>query len=673
MSKIKKILIANRGEIACRVIKTARKMGIKTVAVYSDADAKALHVRMADEAVHIGASPAAESYLVIDKIIDACKDTGADAVHPGYGFLSENPDFARALKKAKITFIGPAAESMEAMGLKDAAKALMMEAGVPVTPGYQGDNQDPKHLKKEADKIGYPVLIKAVAGGGGKGMRKVEDSEDFLDALSSCQREAKSSFGNDIVLIEKYISSPRHIEVQVFGDTHGNVIHLFERDCSLQRRHQKVIEEAPAPGMTDSVRAAMTEAAVNAAKAVNYVGAGTVEFIVDGSGELKEDGFWFMEMNTRLQVEHPVTEMITGLDLVELQIRVAQGEKLPPQKDISISGHAIEARLYAEDPSNDFLPSIGKLEKFYVSSFTYEDDAEIRIDTGVSEKDTISVFYDPMIAKVICYADDRSTAISEISDCLGGASILGVKNNTLFLESLVSNSKFKDCELSTSFISENFDPAGLNATEINPIIFGIATCQLLKDIKHNIWRRHNFSHSFENPFEKQDGWRANLSPDSGYYFTYENQEFYVAVKEILEDRWIVKVNDQEFLIINEGNKTKSINFLKNWSFSQEGNLIELSHSDNPKAWQISLLDYSAKGLSAVAANALTAPMPGKIISVEVAPGAEVKAGDKLIVMEAMKMEMSLDAPRDGVVAAIPVEAGQLVNDGDILLELEKDE
>ena len=362
MSKISKILIANRGEIACRVIKTARKMGIRTVAVYSDADAKALHVRMADEAVHIGPSPAAESYLVIDKIIEACKKTGADAVHPGYGFLSENPDFARRLKKEKITFIGPAAESMEAMGLKDAAKDLMIKAGVPVTPGYQGDNQDPEFLKKQAGEIGYPVLIKAVAGGGGKGMRKVDNAEDFIDALASCQREAKSSFGNDIVLIEKYITSPRHIEVQVFGDTHGNVVHMFERDCSLQRRHQKVIEEAPAPGMTDKVRTAMTTAAVNAAKAVNYVGAGTVEFIVDGSGALREEGFWFMEMNTRLQVEHPVTEMITGLDLVELQIRVAQGEKLPPQKDIAMNGHAVEARLYAEDPANDFPAECGTIE-----------------------------------------------------------------------------------------------------------------------------------------------------------------------------------------------------------------------------------------------------------------------------------------------------------------------
>ena len=324
--------MANRGEIACRVMKTCRKMGIATVAVYSDADRKALHVRMADESVHIGPSPAIESYLVIDKIITAAKDTGADAIHPGYGFLSENPAFVRACQKAKITFIGPAAESMEAMGLKDAAKKLMDDAGVPITPGYHGKDQDPKLLKAKAGMIGYPVLIKAVAGGGGKGMRKVEAEEDFDAMLASCQREAKSSFDNDDVLIEKYIQSPRHIEVQVFGDTHGNVVHMFERDCSLQRRHQKVIEEAPAPGMTDAVRKAMTDAAIEAAKAVNYVGAGTVEFIVDGSGKLRKDGFWFMEMNTRLQVEHPVTEMITGLDLVELQIRVAQGEKLPKQK-----------------------------------------------------------------------------------------------------------------------------------------------------------------------------------------------------------------------------------------------------------------------------------------------------------------------------------------------------
>src|SRR5213592_3975079 len=381
---MKSLLIANRGEIACRVIRTARRLGIRTIAVYSDADAKALHVRMADEAVHIGPSPARESYLRGDKIIDAAKTTGAEAIHPGYGFLSENADFAQAVIDAGLVWVGPNPDSIRAMGLKDAAKKLMSDAGVPVTPGYLGEDQDPKRLQKEADAIGYPVLIKAVAGGGGKGMRKVDASKDFQDALESCKREAASSFGDDRVLIEKYILSPRHIEVQVFGDSHGNVVHLFERDCSLQRRHQKVIEEAPAPGMDATTRDAVCHAAVLAAQAVKYENAGTVEFIADASEGLRADRIWFMEMNTRLQVEHPVTEEITGLDLVEWQLRVASGEKLPKtQNELSINGHAIEARLYAEDPAKGFLPSVGRLDHFDLGD-------EGRIETGVEEGDVIS-------------------------------------------------------------------------------------------------------------------------------------------------------------------------------------------------------------------------------------------------------------------------------------------
>ncbi len=622
MSKIKKILIANRGEIACRVIKTARKMGIKTVAVYSDADAKALHVRMADEAVHIGPSPAAESYLVMDRIIEACKQTGADAVHPGYGFLSENPAFARALKKAKITFIGPAPESMEAMGLKDAAKALMTKAGVPVTPGYQGDNQNPKHLAKEAAKIGYPVLIKAVAGGGGKGMRKVDRAEDFEDMLASCQREAKSSFGNDIVLIEKYITSPRHIEVQVFGDTHGNVVHMYERDCSLQRRHQKVIEEAPAPGMTDAVRKAMTKAAINAAKAVDYVGAGTVEFIVDGSGELKKDGFWFMEMNTRLQVEHPVTEMITGLDLVELQIRVAQGEELPKQNDISISGHAIEARLYAEDPASDFLPSIGNLR--ILGGF--DDDSEARIDTGVAQGDQVSIYYDPMIAKIIHHANKREHAIAKLAHSCQMARVYPVKTNARFMLNCLQDPDFIKGNVSTHFIGQK---PSLTSDPLESDLPAMAEAldPMFKDIG----------------FEDQSGWRLNGAR---------------------RDYQIRHANNQEVrLPIGAPSAPPQ---LRSWYQDHEDSPLFI----NGTAYIMDALELDASATSN--ADGLTAPMPGKIISVEVAPGAEVKAGDKLIVMEAMKMEMSLEAPRDGVVASVNIEAGQLVNDGDILLELEKE-
>src|SRR6478672_5187805 len=443
---IDSLLIANRGEIACRVIRTARAMGIRTVAVYSDADAQALHVRLADEAVHIGPSPARESYLVGDKIIAAAKETGAEAIHPGYGFLSENADFAQAVIDAGLIWVRPKPASIRAMGLKDAAKKLMAEAGVPVTPGYLGEDQDPKKLKREAGAIGYPVLIKAVAGGGGKGMRQVDMAKDFDDALESAKREAASSFGDERVLIEKYITSPRHIEVQVFGDNHGNVVHLFERDCSLQRRHQKVIEEAPAPGMDAETREAVCGAAVRAAKAVSYEGAGTIEFIADASEGLKPDRIWFMEMNTRLQVEHPVTEEITGQDLVEWQLRVASGEKLPKtQEELSISGHAIEARLYAEDPAKGFLPSVGKLDHFDLGE-------DGRIETGVEEGDAISPFYDPMIAKLVARGDSRDEAIGELAAVLDSVEVWPVRTNAGFLFNAVLDADFGSARIDTGFI-----------------------------------------------------------------------------------------------------------------------------------------------------------------------------------------------------------------------------
>ena len=445
---MKSLLIANRGEIACRVIRTARRLGIRTVAVYSDADAKALHVRMADDAVHIGPSPARESYLVGDKIIAAAKATKAEAIHPGYGFLSENADFAQAVIDAGLIWVGPKPASIRAMGLKDAAKKLMAEAGVPVTPGYLGEDQDPKQLKKEAGAVGYPVLIKAVAGGGGKGMRQVDAAKDFDDALESAKREAASSFGDDRVLIEKYILSPRHIEVQVFGDSHGNVVHLFERDCSLQRRHQKVIEEAPAPGMDAETRETVCGAAVRAAQAVNYENAGTIEFIADASDGLKPDRIWFMEMNTRLQVEHPVTEEITGQDLVEWQLRIASGEKLPKkQSELSITGHAIEARLYAEDPAKGFLPSVGTLEHFDLG-----DDG--RIETGVEEGDAISPFYDPMIAKLISRADNRRDAIVELSRIVRDVECWPVRTNATFLHALLVNPEFFQARLHTGLVEQ---------------------------------------------------------------------------------------------------------------------------------------------------------------------------------------------------------------------------
>src|SRR6185369_314301 len=483
---MKSLLIANRGEIACRVIRTAQRLGIRTVAVYSDADAKALHVRMADEAVHIGPSPARESYLVGEKIIAAAKASKAEAIHPGYGFLSENADFAQAVIKAGLIWVGPKPASIRAMGLKDAAKKLMAEAGVPVTPGYLGEDQQPKQLKKEADAIGYPVLIKAVAGGGGKGMRRVDAAKDFDDALESAKREAASAFGDDRVLIEKYILSPRHIEVQVFGDSHGNVVHLFERDCSLQRRHQKVIEEAPAPGMDEATREAVCHAAVLAAKAVNYEGAGTVEFIADASEGLRSDRIWFMEMNTRLQVEHPVTEEITGQDLVEWQLRVASGEKLPlAQDELSITGHAIEARLYAEDPAKGFLPSVGRLEHFDLVE-------EGRIETGVEEGDAISPFYDPMIAKLIAKGVTREDAIRALADIFDELAIWPVKTNARFLfNTILDDDFFNGTKIDTGYIERRLDELVPHPNPF-PYVWSDAAKIALEDADQSYWDLASF-------------------------------------------------------------------------------------------------------------------------------------------------------------------------------------
>ena len=664
MNKIKKILIANRGEIACRVIKTARKMRIATVAVYSDADRKALHVRMADEAVHIGPSPAIESYLVIEKIIAAAKETGADAIHPGYGFLSENPDFVRACEKAGITFIGPGAESMEAMGLKDAAKKLMDAAGVPITPGYHGEDQSPKLLKAKAGMIGYPVLIKAVAGGGGKGMRKVEVKEDFDAALASCLREAKSSFGNDYVLIEKYIQSPRHIEVQVFGDSHGNVVHMFERDCSLQRRHQKVIEEAPAPGMTDTVRKAMTDAAIQAAKAVNYVGAGTVEFIVDGSGKLRTDGFWFMEMNTRLQVEHPVTEMITGLDLVELQIRVAQGEKLPKQKVIKMEGHAVEARLYAEDPANDFLPSIGRIDCFDSNSWVSGDDV-YRIDTGVEQDDSISIFYDPMVAKMITLAETRYEAAENLRYLINEAEVTGISTNSGFLYKCLSNEEFLAEEVSTHFIPKNLEHLIPNDFSLDDRVYGLAA----------LFMEQKYKEQPKSPFRNQDGWRLNLPTSQHYNFLRNGESISVAVKSKTDRSALVSINGQALVSYEYGTEDTSLsndevlNHYSSWAFKIHEDHISLFRNG-----QVIRVEKELFGANTAlsSSDSLTAPMPGKIIAVKAKAGDSIKAGDPLIIMEAMKMEMTLEAPRDGVVAEVTAEVDALVADGEILLSLEED-
>jgi 3-methylcrotonyl-CoA carboxylase alpha subunit len=608
---IQSLLIANRGEIACRIIRTAREMGIRTVAVYSDADAKVLHVREADEAVHIGPSPARESYLVGEKIIAAAEATGAEAIHPGYGFLSENAAFAQAVADAGLVWVGPKPSSITAMGLKDAAKKLMAEAGVPVTPGYMGENQDPAYLAEQAAQIGYPVLIKAVAGGGGKGMRKVDSPADFADALASCQREAAASFGNDHVLIEKYILTPRHIEVQVFGDTHGNVVHLFERDCSLQRRHQKVIEEAPAPGMGEATRAELCAAAVRAAKAVDYVGAGTIEFIADASEGLRADRIWFMEMNTRLQVEHPVTEEITGVDLVEWQLRVASGEPLPLTQDqLAINGWAMEARLYAEDPAKGFLPSIGTLELFQLPEHIG------RIDTGVYEGAEVSPFYDPMIAKVIAWGEDREEARELLSEMLEDSAIWPVKTNSAFLINALDHPDFVAGTVDTGLIGRDGDAMTAEPMPTETALTNAAMAMV--------------------PRALQAGFRLN-APD---------------------------VRSAPFLL--DG---KRVEVALHGPGAEEPAPAMLV-AESGAVWQLTPWRAEASAGGAAGDGAILSPMPGKIIAVEVAAGDTVTKGQKLLTLEAMKMEHSLVAPFDGVVAELNTVAGTQVQVEALLARIE---
>jgi 3-methylcrotonyl-CoA carboxylase alpha subunit len=619
---MKSLLIANRGEIACRVIRTAQRLGIRTVAVYSDADAKALHVRLADEAVHIGASPARESYLRGDRIIEAAKQTGAEAIHPGYGFLSENADFAQAVIDAGLIWVGPKPDSIRAMGLKDAAKTLMAEAGVPVTPGYLGEDQDPKRLRKEAGAIGYPVLIKAVAGGGGKGMRKVETAADFDDALESCKREAASSFGNDVVLLEKWIESPRHIEVQVFGDRHGNVVHLFERDCSLQRRHQKVIEEAPAPGMDAETREAVCGAAVRAAQAVNYENAGTIEFIADASDGLKPDRIWFMEMNTRLQVEHPVTEEITGQDLVEWQLRVASGEKLPKtQEELTITGHAIEARLYAEDPAKGFLPSVGRLMHFQLRG--------PRIETGVEEGDAISPFYDPMIAKLVAHAPDRDEAISDLAGLCGNADVWPVKTNAGFLMKLLDRPEFQSADVDTNFILANLDDLTAKPPLTEEALESAGQALVGSSGGFQAW-----------------GFRLNGSTKTTMRVLIDGEPTDVPVP--LE--W-----------------SKDANFLARGS--QQGD--RFIKFDQGYAYELSLDHPRGTGTShGVHDGEIEAPMPGRVTAVEVSLGEKVAKGQRLLTLEAMKMEHALVAPFDGMVAELSAALGAQVTEGQRLVKVE---
>lgn len=649
-----KILIANRGEIACRVIRTARKLGIATVAIYSDADARALHVEMADEAVRVGPAASAQSYLNVDAIIKAAKETGAEAIHPGYGFLSENPAFVDAVEEAGLIFIGPSAKAIRAMGLKDAAKALMEKAGVPVVPGYHGDNQDGAFLKSEADRITYPVLIKARAGGGGKGMRRVDSAADFAAALESARREAEASFGDGAVLVEKYMAKPRHIEVQVFGDNHGNAVHLFERDCSLQRRHQKVIEEAPAPGMTEEMRAAMGEAAVKAALTIGYSGAGTVEFIADVSEGLRPDRFFFMEMNTRLQVEHPVTEAITGLDLVEWQLRVASGEALPKRQDeLSINGWAFEARLYAEDPARDFLPATGKLALFVPPE-------NARVDSGVRTGDTITPFYDPMIAKIITHGATRDEALNRLDAALNKTRIAGLVTNRQFLSALCNLEAFRTGDVDTGLIGRE-TAALFTDAQPSDIAFALAALDALDLL--------------DAP-EKSDPW----SGLRGFRLWGEASRS-VLIEHHGERRTVsfTARGDRHF---GFAFGTMDIRAHKNGlvRFAIDGRVSEASVSriGHDVTVQIEGHDTIFHHVLATGAeedasseSRILSPMPGLVRLVSVVEGASVAKGDPLVTMEAMKMELSLTAPRDGKVASVTVAAGDQVNEGALLVELEE--
>lgn len=634
-----RILIANRGEIACRVIQTARKMGIGTVAVYSDADEAASHVLLADEAVRLGPAPVAESYLRGDLIIKAALDTGAKAVHPGYGFLSENPDFVDSLEAAGLTFIGPSAKAIRSMGLKDAAKALMEKAGVPVVPGYHGADQS--DLARHANDIGFPVLIKAVAGGGGKGMRKVDHADDFADALASAKAEAKTAFGNDAVLIEKYIEKPRHIEVQVFGDG-TKAVHLFERDCSLQRRHQKVIEEAPAPGMTPEMRKSMCAAAVRAAEAIDYAGAGTIEFIVDGSNGLRPDGYWFMEMNTRLQVEHPVTEAITGIDLVEWQLRVASGEALPcEQDDIEMKGHAFEARLYAEDVPAGFLPATGQL-----SHLSFPQDA--RIDSGVTSGSVISPWYDPMIAKITVAGADRSTALRKLNSALNKTEVAGCVTNLGFLQRLSQVPEFVSGDVDTGLIerggadlihdkpatAEQWIAAVLAATGLNK--------QAPAHAGFSLWQ-HSWQH---------------------VHFAGKTVPY-----RLMHGRLEVELDGQCHMATLTSDQ---------WRLS--GRLLPAAKRDGLRVsvfgadpCDFELTDPLSQSSDQASSDDIRAPMPGLIRDVAVKPGDSVEEGDRLIILEAMKMEHVLKAPRSGQIASVSNSVDDQVAAGDILIKLEADE
>lgn len=695
-----KILIANRGEIACRVAATAKRLGVSTVAVYSDADREAKHVAVCDEAIYLGGSAPKDSYLKGDAIIAIALETGAQAIHPGYGFLSENADFAQACQDAGLVFIGPSADAIRAMGGKSESKRLMEIAGVPLIPGYHGDNQDAEFLQQQADAIGYPVLIKASAGGGGKGMRIVEQSCDFVDLLDSCRREAITSFGDDKVLVEKYALKPRHIEIQVFGDTHGNYVHLFERDCSVQRRHQKVLEEAPAPGVDIAMREAMGTAAIEAACAVDYVGAGTVEFIV----EQREDSmnFYFMEMNTRLQVEHPVSEAITGVDLVEWQLLVAAGQPLPKtQDDLAINGHAIEARICAENPDNNFLPATGTLFTYQKPEHSTFNITDVRIDDGVREGDVISPFYDSMIAKLIVHAPTREQALAKLDRALAQTRIVGLPNNVAFLRYILNTDSFSKANLDTALIDREQDklfdqhPLGLSTLVVTAIAQQLASEATTQSI---------------DPFSKPTGFRAYSDYTRSFSLVYDEQSYSARISNwhnascsdskkdvenlsgftLVIEKEVANTQDNsninvaaETEMVYEGQVSYASSDEHNHTLWLEGARISAQswmHNETVYVFtdsgrdEITLVDIMAHvGEESAAVGSLKSPMPGQVVAFKVAVGDTVKKGEPLAVIEAMKIEHTITAPTDGVVAELLFAAGDLVADGDELLRIDAGE